>query len=99
MQKDTTLINIQRSRINIKKILSLNDVINKPYSKVVIELKDNCKISEIKEILSDQGDTEVSIVIKDQNKKVYYSLKNNRKFKLSHLKALKAKDYVEKIDV
>ncbi len=99
LQKDTTSINIQRSRINIKKILSLNDVINKPYSKVVIELKDNCKIAEIKEILSDQGDTEVSIVIKDQNKKVYYSLKNNRKFKLSHLKALKAKDYVEKIDV
>ena len=32
---------------------------NKPYSKVVIELKDNCPINQIKEILSKEGETEL----------------------------------------
>ena len=42
----------KKKRINVKKILSLDEVINKPYSKVTIELKENFKINEIKEILS-----------------------------------------------
>ena len=37
--------------------------------------------------------------IKNKSKKAYYSLDTSRKFDLSHLKALKAKNYVEKIIV
>ena len=44
-----------------------------------------------------RGDTEINLVIKDKNKQAYYSLQENRKFDLNHLKALKAKEYVEKI--
>ena len=79
--------------------MCLDDVINKPYSKVIIELKDNYKINEIKEILSIGGDTEINLVVKKDNIKAYYNLENNRKFELKHLKALKAKEYVEKITV
>ena len=42
---------IFKKRINVKKILSLRKVINKPYSKVTIELKENFKIDEIKEYI------------------------------------------------
>jgi len=49
--------------------------------------------------LSANGKTIVNIVIKNKNKKATYSLQNNRKFDLKHLKALKAKDYVAKITV
>ena len=38
-------------------------------------------------------------LIKDKNKQAYYSLQENRKFDFNHLKALKAKKYVEKITV
>ncbi len=99
LHKDKILGDNARRRINVKKILSLEEVINKPYEKVVIELKENFKIEEIKKILSVSGDTEVEIVIKDKNKKVYYSLQKNRKFEIKHFKALKAKEYVEKIIV
>ena len=72
---------------------------NKPYSKVTIELKENFKLNEIKDILSKNGDTKINIIIRDRNRKANYLLQNNRKFDLSHFKALKAKDYVAKITV
>ena len=80
LHKDKIFGDNTRGRVNVKKILRLEEVINKPYEKVVIELKENFKIDEIKKILSLSGDTEVQIVIKDRNKKVYYSLQKNRKF-------------------
>ena len=39
LQKDRIDSDDTKKRINVKKILSLNDVINEPYSKVTIELK------------------------------------------------------------
>ena len=58
---------------------------------------DNLK--EIHELLAASGETEVNLIIRNQNKQAIYSLQNNRKFDLNHLKALKSKDYVEKITV
>ena len=99
LHKEHTKEENLKKRINIKKILSLDDVLNKPYSKVTIELKIDCDLSEIKNLLSNKGETQINLVIKDKNKQAYYSLQENRKFDLNHLKALKAKKYVEKITV
>ena len=38
-------------------------------------------------------------MFREENKQALFSLKENRKFDLNHLKALKAKKYVEKITV
>jgi DNA polymerase-3 subunit alpha len=99
LQKDRITGADTKKRINIKKILSLDEVINKPYSNVTIELKDNYNLDEIKDLLSTKGDTRINLVLKHQNKQAYYSLQENRKFDLNHLKTLKAKKYVEKITV
>ena len=99
LQKDKISGETSKKRINIKKILSLDDVINKPYSKVTIELKKDCNIDEIKELLSHRGETEINLVINDEKNQAVFSLQENRKFDLNHLKALKAKKYVEKITV
>ena len=99
LQKDNTTDDKIKKRINVKKVLSLEEVINKPYSKVTIELKDNFNIDEIKKLLANRGETKVNLIIKSENKKAYYSLQENRKFDLNHFKALKAKEYVEKITV
>ena len=99
LQKDRTIGDGAKKRVNVRKILSLEDIINKPYSKVTIELKKDFKLYEIKEILSQEGETKINLIIKDKNLKAYYSLQNNRKFDLDDLKALKAKKYVEKIIV
>ena len=99
LQKDKFNGDNGKKRINIKKILNLEDVINKPYSKVTIELKNDYDLKELKELLSNRGDTEINIVLRYNNKLVNYSLQENRKFDLNHLKVLKGKKYVEKITV
>ena len=54
-------------------------MINRPYSKVTIELKENFKIDEIKEILSENGNTEINLIIKNQKKKliIFYKIIEN----------------------
>ena len=99
MQKDKIFGDALKKRVNVRKIENLQEVINKPYSKVTIELKNNYNLKEINELLSANGETEVKLIIKDKNKQAFYSLQNNRKFDLKHLKALKDKEYVEKITV
>ena len=89
----------EKKRVNVKKILNLDEVINKPFSKVTIALKKDCDLDEIKELLSNKGDTEINLIFKGKNHQALYSLQENRKFDLNHLKALKAKKYVEKITV
>ena len=98
VQKDKAAENSPR-RVNVKKILSLDEVLNKPYSKVTIELSENYKLNELKEILSKHGETEINLVVKIKNKKAHYSFQKNRKFDFNHLKVLKAKEYVTKITV
>ena len=99
LQKDKNSVENTKKRINVRKILSLDEIINKPYTNVTIKLKENFKINEIKDILSINGETKINLVFKYKDNTVQYSLKNLRKFDLELLKSLKAKEYVEKISV
>ena len=99
LQKEKNNNENSKKRINVRKILSLDKMIQTPYSKVTIELKNNFNIHEIKDILSNEGETTIDLVIINDKSRVKYSLLNNRKFDLSHLKTLKSKEYVEKISV
>ena len=91
LQKDKITGENVKKRINVKKILSLDEVINKPYSKVTIELKNDFNLNEIKDLLSKKGETEINLIIKDSNKQAHYSLQENRKFDINHFKTLKGK--------
>ena len=99
LHKDKSIIDITKRRINLRKILSLNDIINKPYSKVVIELEENCNINEIKKLLTQEGQTEISLIINKKDQRIQFNLKNARKFDYNQLKMMKSKDYVKKITV
>ena len=99
LQKDKVSGEDIKKRVNVKKILYLDDVINKPYSKVTIELKNDYNLDEIKQLLSNKGETKINLIIKNQNKQAFFSLQENRKFDVKDLKSLKAKKYVEKITV
>ncbi|MDC3233473.1 DNA polymerase III subunit alpha, partial [Pelagibacteraceae bacterium] len=59
LQKDKSILDVSKRRINLRKIVSLDDIINKPYSKVTIELKENYNIEEIKKLLTKEGQTEI----------------------------------------
>ncbi len=99
LQKDKSINDSSQKRANVRKITSLDDIINKPYSKVTIELNENYDINELKNLLANKGHTEINLIIHNKNKKIYYNLQNYRKFDLNHLKAIKSKEYVKKITV
>ena len=99
LQKDKVSGDMSRRRVNVKKIISLEELVEEPYSRVTIELKENFQISDIKDILSKRGNTKINLVINNNNQKAYYSLQNNRKFDLSHYNHLKSMEYVVKITV
>ena len=99
LQKDKSILDAAKRRINLRKIVSLDDVINKPYSKVTIELKENYNIEEIKKLLTNEGQTEINLIINNDNQRIHYNLQNARKFDFNQLKALKSKEYVKKITV
>ena len=50
-------------------------MIKKPYTKVTIELKEDFKLNEIKNLLSSTGETEINIIIKTKIKKLTILLK------------------------
>ncbi len=99
LQKEKVNGDIAKKRINVKKIIPLDQLLKEPYSKVTIELKEDFKLNDIKEILSDNGNTSINLIINKKNQKALYSLKNTRKFDLNHFKILKDKEYVLKIIV
>ena len=99
LQKDKSILDVSKRRINLRKIVSLDDIINKPYSKVTIELKENYDIEEIKKLLAKEGQTEINLIINNDNQRIHYNLQNARKFDFNQLKALKSKEYVKKITV
>ena len=99
LQKDRSNNETTQRRINVRKILSLDDMINKPYSKVIIELDKNYDKDEIKSLFKQSGDTQIDLIFNDNNRKIYYILQNARKFDFNLLKILKNKEYVKKITV
>ena len=99
LYKDKIVGDQSQRRINVKKILSLTDLINKPYPKITIELNDNFNLNELKKILEIKGSTEVDLIINNQNKKIHYSLQNPRKLDYNLIKMIKNKEYVKKISV
>ena len=99
LHKDKTSSEASQRRVNVRKILSIEDILNKPYPKVTIEVSENYDIDDLKKLLKNKGQTEVSLIIHNKNKKIYYNLQNSRKFDFNHLKAIKSKEYVKKITV
>ena len=99
LQKEKPNGDQSKTRINVKKILPMDELLKQPYSKVTIELKENFQINDIKQILSAEGSTAIDIIVNSKKQKAYYSLQNRRKFDLNHFKRLKANEYVLKIIV
>ena len=89
--------NAQR-RVNIRNILDLSEMMDRSYDKVSIELDSSYDMQELKETLKEEGKTEISLIIIDQNKRLAFKLEKSRKFNLSIFNAIKNKQYVKKIN-
>ena len=76
-------------KINVKKIVSINDIINKPIKEIVLKPKEIKSLQNISDLTRENGNTDVKIVIKDNNKEITFKLKNKRKIDIKSLESLK----------
>ena len=97
LQKDSINNSSFARRINIKKLISLNDFTNKEYEKVTIELENKSNLNELQKALKEDGNTKIEIKIKKTSKIYTFSLKNLRKFNIGIFNHIKDKEYIKKI--
>ena len=86
-------------RINVRKILSLDKIINDSYDKVKIEVNSADSLEKLYEAIKEKGDSKIEICISDENKNYSFELKNKRKFDYETLKYLNKEEYIKKISL
>ena len=79
-------------RINVRKIASLKELLNKPIDKVTFNLKSIKELDVISKFLSYNGDTLVRINIVEENTNFNFELKNKRNIDRKTLNLIRNKE-------
>jgi len=97
LQKEKNSDENSITRVNIRKVVDLFDLVNKTYETVSIELNDRRKLTELNEILKNNGETKINVILRDSNKNYSFELEKTRKFDFNLFSLIKNKEYVKKI--
>ena len=84
-------------RINVQKIASLKDLFNKPVNEIIFNIKSIKDIDKISDLVDEEGTTEVTININDENNEVLELYKNAQKSGMKTIDAIDEK-IVEAVD-
>ncbi len=83
-----------QKRINVKKMVLLKELNNKPIKNITFKFNDINEIIKLKDLTSKEGETEVTIIF-SENKKIHtFRLKNKRKINYELLNALNIRENV-----
>ena len=97
LQKEKNNSDNSIKRINIRKLVDLNDLVNKTYENVSIVVKDEKKLNELKDLLKNNGETKINIILKDKEKNYSFELEKGRKFDFDLFTLIKSKEFIQKI--
>ncbi len=86
-----------QKRINVRKIVLLDNLINNNYKRVSIEIDEKLDLNELKKLLMEKGETEVQLIVRQKDTKFTIKLENPRKFDLKLFNEVKNREYVKKI--
>ena len=86
-------------RINVRKIVSLEQIIKLTYDNVEIEIKDENNLKKLYEMIKEKGDSRIKISINKENKNYLFQLNEKRKFDYETLKLLNKEHYIKKISI
>lgn len=86
-------------RINVRKIVSLDKIIELNYDSVQIEINDEEDLKKLYEIIKEKGDSKIKISINKEKKNYLFELNDKRKFNYETLKLLNKEHYIKKISV
>jgi DNA polymerase-3 subunit alpha len=79
-------------RINVQKITSLTDLLNKPINEVTFNLKSFKELDEISKFLPENGNTLIKIKLSDKDNAYDFNLKNKRNIDRKTLNLLRNKE-------
>ena len=79
-------------RVNVKKIISLKDLINVPIKNASFKLNSLKDLDELSKFLIDPGNTNISVEIVEDNKILYFKLKNGRNLDRKTLNLIRNKE-------
>jgi DNA polymerase-3 subunit alpha len=86
-------------RINVRKIVGLEEITKKNYTNVEIEINSPNDLKKLYEAIKEKGDSKIKISIKNENKNYLFELKEKRKFNYKTLKHLNKEQYIKKINI
>ncbi len=86
-------------RINVRKIVSLEEITKINYHNVHIEINTLESLKELNETIKERGDATIKILFNKDDKDYLFELKNKRKFNYETLKYLNKEHYIKKISV
>jgi len=79
-------------RLNVQKIVSLKDLLNRPIQEVTFNLKSTRELDEISKYLPKQGNTLIKIIISDNKNDLKFHLKNKRNIDRKTINILRNKE-------
>ena len=86
--------NKTQKKINVKKIISLKEVLNKPISELEIQFNDIEELKKITSLSKINGKTKITIKIKDKEQTLKFILNENRKIDRNLIKSLKIEENI-----
>jgi len=86
-------------RMNVKKIVSLDEVTKLNYNNVHIEIDRSNNLDKLYENIKEKGNSKIKISIVEENKKYLFELRDKRKFDYETLKYLNREPYIKKISL
>ena len=86
--------NRSQKKINVKKIISLKEVLNKPINELEIQFNDIEELNKITSLSKIDGKTKITINIKDKTQTFKFILNENRKIDRNLIKSLKIEENI-----
>ena len=81
-----------QKKINVKKIITLKEVINKPIDLLKLKFNNLSELQKIKYLKKDGGKTSIKFELQNKQNKLVFDLKDKRKIDLKQLNSLKIKE-------
>ncbi len=89
LKKNTIEDTNRFKRINVLKIVLMNNLLNEPIKNIEFSINNISQLKRIKEILGENGNSNVKILFQDLDQKLVFNLKNKRKISRKSLSTLK----------
>ena len=97
--KDNTNYENRFRRINVRKIVRINDITKPSYTNVYIEIDKTDSLDKLYQSIKEKGNSRIKISIKEKKKNYLFELKEKRKFDYQTLKNLNKEQFIKKITI